>query len=325
MWSSGERRETIIAHAREALEAFTPIMRAWGLEEEDYFITGRLNLAMLGYPTPVKESGNDIVFGARQGKLPWFSGEPHLGFQETPPPLHSQYEEVLNEAIARLKIGIHFYTFSDFYFLRQREHCDRFILPGGTSVLLTNLFGSIQGTAETMLPQCTEDGVGLEKGVRMLEFIRKNKQVALDRGEEATARRADQALEEFAWMDEEYKKVCGQTSATATSDVIRGRSVVPGVVRGVAWVMDSHNGTPPTSPALIVAERISPKWYQWKENMQALVIDHGGMLGHAAVLARELKIPTIIQTIVGTQKIKTGDTIEVDAGEGVVRIIKRNV
>ena len=58
-------------------------------------------------------------------------------------------------------------------------------------------------------------------------------------------------------------------------------------------------------------------------NMAAgFVTDEGGLSCHAAIVAREMKKPCVIGTKTATKKIKDGDLIEVDANNGVVRIIK---
>jgi pyruvate,water dikinase len=55
----------------------------------------------------------------------------------------------------------------------------------------------------------------------------------------------------------------------------------------------------------------------------AVVTDVGGILSHAAITCRELKKPCIIGTKIATQVLKDGDIVEVDAEEGVVRVISR--
>ncbi len=52
---------------------------------------------------------------------------------------------------------------------------------------------------------------------------------------------------------------------------------------------------------------------------KAIVTDAGGILCHAAIVARELKIPCIIGTNNATTVLKTGDLVEVDANTGIVR------
>jgi phosphoenolpyruvate synthase/pyruvate phosphate dikinase len=56
----------------------------------------------------------------------------------------------------------------------------------------------------------------------------------------------------------------------------------------------------------------------------AIVTDEGGMSSHAAIVSREFRLPCIVGTEVATRMVKTGDLIEVDANNGVVRIIERD-
>ena len=53
----------------------------------------------------------------------------------------------------------------------------------------------------------------------------------------------------------------------------------------------------------------------------AFVTDGGGILCHAAIMARELKKPCVIGTKIATQVLKDGDLVEVDADKGIVRKI----
>lgn len=51
----------------------------------------------------------------------------------------------------------------------------------------------------------------------------------------------------------------------------------------------------------------------------AIVTDEGSVLDHAAILAREYGIPTIVGTKNATKSFKTGDSVEVNAERGIVR------
>ena len=54
----------------------------------------------------------------------------------------------------------------------------------------------------------------------------------------------------------------------------------------------------------------------------AFVTDFGGITCHAAIVSREMKKPCIIGTKIATQVLKDGMEVEVDADNGVVKIIK---
>jgi len=55
----------------------------------------------------------------------------------------------------------------------------------------------------------------------------------------------------------------------------------------------------------------------------AIITDEGGITSHAAIMSREFKKPCIIGTKIATQVLKDGDLVEVDADNGVVRILER--
>jgi pyruvate,water dikinase len=55
----------------------------------------------------------------------------------------------------------------------------------------------------------------------------------------------------------------------------------------------------------------------------ALVVDIGGALSHAAIVARELGIPCVMNTGLGTSLVRSGDVVRVDGSTGVVTILSR--
>jgi pyruvate,water dikinase len=55
----------------------------------------------------------------------------------------------------------------------------------------------------------------------------------------------------------------------------------------------------------------------------ALVVDIGGALSHAAVVARELGIPCVVNTRTGTSVLRTGDRVRVDGKAGTVEVLER--
>jgi pyruvate,water dikinase len=55
----------------------------------------------------------------------------------------------------------------------------------------------------------------------------------------------------------------------------------------------------------------------------AFVTDEGGITCHASIVSREMKKPCVIGTKIATQTLKNGDYIEVDADNGIVKILKK--
>lgn len=73
---------------------------------------------------------------------------------------------------------------------------------------------------------------------------------------------------------------------------------------------------------VLVAPMTSVDYMSALRLASAVVTDIGGLTSHAAVIARELGIPCIVGTSNATKVLRDGDLVEVDANQGIVRIIK---
>ena len=51
-------------------------------------------------------------------------------------------------------------------------------------------------------------------------------------------------------------------------------------------------------------------------------MDAGGVMSHAAIVAREYGLPAVLGTGTATKRIATGDLIRVDGDRGVVTILQ---
>ncbi len=72
---------------------------------------------------------------------------------------------------------------------------------------------------------------------------------------------------------------------------------------------------------ILVCPTTSPSWGPVFSKVQAIVTDLGGSMAHAAIIAREYKLPAVVGTGTGTSVINTGDTIRVDGEKGTVEIL----
>ncbi len=104
------------------------------------------------------------------------------------------------------------------------------------------------------------------------------------------------------------------------SGVLTGRTVFPGRVIGTV-VKRSKRASWPHNPILVVP-MTHPSDIPYLKRIKGLVTDEGGgILSHAAIVARELGIPCVIGTRIATQVFREGDRIILDATIGSVRKI----
>jgi len=74
---------------------------------------------------------------------------------------------------------------------------------------------------------------------------------------------------------------------------------------------------------ILVTPMTNPTYLPAMQKSKAIVTDEGGLLCHAAIVSRELGISCIIGTKVASKVLKDGDLVEVDANNGIVKILKR--
>jgi pyruvate,water dikinase len=72
---------------------------------------------------------------------------------------------------------------------------------------------------------------------------------------------------------------------------------------------------------VLVSGTTGPEMILACQKAGAIITDEGGVMSHAAIVARELKKPCIIGTQYATKVLQDGDLVEVDADAGVVRIL----
>jgi len=103
-----------------------------------------------------------------------------------------------------------------------------------------------------------------------------------------------------------------------------GLGVSPGVVEGTARVVIDPATSEPLEPGeILVCAATDPSWVGHFLVAGALVIDVGGPMSHGAIVARELGVPCVINTVDGTSRLRSGDTVRVDGTAGSVEVLAR--
>ena len=123
--------------------------------------------------------------------------------------------------------------------------------------------------------------------------------------------------------DPEPRLVDGPGDGTPAS-LLTGLGVSPGVIEGIARVILDPASSEPLAPGeILVCAATDPSWVGHFLVAAALVIDVGGPMSHGAIVARELGVPCVINTVVGTQQLCSGDTVRIDGAAGTVEVLAR--
>ena len=117
-----------------------------------------------------------------------------------------------------------------------------------------------------------------------------------------------------------------ESGAGAGTNQLTGFAGSSGIVEGLARVVMSPDqiGTVEDGEVL-VCPVTAPSWVPVFSRIAAAVSDSGGIMCHAAIVAREYGLPAVVGTGYATKRIKTGQLLRVDGDTGVVTILGQEV
>jgi pyruvate,water dikinase len=112
-------------------------------------------------------------------------------------------------------------------------------------------------------------------------------------------------------------------SMTEAIGAISGLGVSAGVAEGRVRVVVDPSFAEVEPGEVLVTSTTDPSWASIMFLSSALIVDIGGPLSHAAVVARELGVPCVVNTRTGSSVLHTGDLVRVDGNTGSVEILDR--
>ena len=103
----------------------------------------------------------------------------------------------------------------------------------------------------------------------------------------------------------------------------KGIGASPGQLIGKALVLENFEIPDENSFDILVTRRTDPGWTALMALSKGIVVEHGGILSHASIVARELEIPAVIGINKAVQRFKTGDLLFIDGEKGIVREVSK--
>ncbi|HYZ93259.1 MAG TPA: PEP-utilizing enzyme [Actinomycetota bacterium] len=123
---------------------------------------------------------------------------------------------------------------------------------------------------------------------------------------------------------EDWTPMAAAPPPPAAVEELRGVAGSPGEARGrVRVVLDPYRGTPPAVGEILVAPITDPGWTPLFIPAVGVVVEVGGELSHAVIVARELGIPAVVAAAGACSALHDGDLVEMDGSAGVVRVLER--
>lgn len=108
---------------------------------------------------------------------------------------------------------------------------------------------------------------------------------------------------------------------TSQDNIIQGIGCAAGIVEGEVLFVENPKQNIPAGK-IVIAERTDPGWVMVFPLCKGLLIEHGSLLSHVAIVAREIGLPTITGLVGIKSCLKNGDNIIMDGEKGIVSLNK---
>lgn len=127
---------------------------------------------------------------------------------------------------------------------------------------------------------------------------------------------------EFSFNNELFDKF--RPVISSIDEIIKGEIACKGKARGKVKIVNIPAEINKINKGdILVSINTNPALMPAIRKATAIVTDEGGMACHAAIVSREQNIPCIVGTKNATRALRDGDLVEVDASEGIVKILKK--
>lgn len=111
----------------------------------------------------------------------------------------------------------------------------------------------------------------------------------------------------------------------AEGDTQTGIPCCPGQARGRARVIRDPKNAVIEEGEILVAPRTDPGWILLFPAAAGLIVEHGSLLSHSAIVSRELGLPSVVALHGATEWIRNGDLIELDGTTGRVQRLEPTI
>ena len=122
----------------------------------------------------------------------------------------------------------------------------------------------------------------------------------------------------IVYVGHTFKREAKTGDAQSDGEERKGIGCCPGVVRGRARVILDPRHAEIEPGEILVAPRTDPGWIMLFPSAAGLLVEHGSLLSHSAIVAREMGIPGVVSISGLTAWLQTGDLVELNGSTGRV-------
>lgn len=285
----------------------------WGFSSIDWIVGLNEALKNGGYDVGYKRKGHLHIVVDR-ANIPWVIPPEQKNFPDLMPPTDSPFSKACLQFTAQTGFDFSILAFTSKQFKMLKKNSVQLALTKTRAILILTPLGvlKIEGLVwNTFLLHSPE------KLQRIMALYYKLLALAKKKRDRIIVAETTKLLTRF---EKKIKKVIKNVAPQDFKGTLAGTIGYPGKVIGRVWLIVNRDAVPRKRTGnILVAQMTSEKMTPYFKQLKALVTDEGGSLCHAAIIARELKLPCVIGTQIATKVFKDGDLVEVDAEKGTIR------
>lgn len=166
-----------------------------------------------------------------------------------------------------------------------------------------------------------EDVFHVRYDVLMSGLHGSHRELVAERAKQYRRRKSLRLPKSWTGLPELVSAADGFGTRLATGETLSGVAASGGSVEGRARIVQDPDEIELDDGDILVCETTDPAWVPLFLVAGAVVTDHGGLLSHGPIVARELGIPCVCGTEDGTRRIGEGQLIRVDGTLGTVTVL----
>lgn len=302
----------------QALAQLKQLMAKYDIGINDWALAVHYAYFLRGYNIPYQR-GRHLNILVKAKKLPWRDRNSSRLFAESSPPISSQFAKDAHAFFNKTGFDFDiilvpeakktFITKQSTNFKINNQNSVRVLTVAGDLLLEEQIFKIFAKHSPEKLQRIID--------TYYLDFHAK----AAERKDQETLKKLDKLINKY-YIPAQLRQQAEAERLTQfkKNKILIGQPATTGLARGQVLLVKQgkvpkHN----LKKYILVASMTSPSLMGAIIKASALVTDEGGALCHAAITARELKIPCVIGTKIATRVLKNGDLVEVDANRGIVK------
>ena len=299
----------------QALTDLKELLLTWNINPDDWCVTGEAAMVISGYPITFRDKQMDIL--VCRSVWPWVKPEEEVSLF---PPKDSTQELQLKQYIEKHGLTPDFHPLPHVGIMAEDRFTHTYLHPEAAAVrILSPWAGIYHRKLMIEFYEQTPDGLHVfdkNKFIRWKKFVEETLDFAKQISDEKTI---TTCLEVLPVADRAI--IFFDTASTTDNKqaLLKGTVAYKGTVQGEVQIWDENADC---ANKIVVLKAALPYQFTKLSTAKGIITDEGGLLGHASIIAREYKIPTIIGTGEATTKLKTGDMVEINGENGTVNKVQ---